>query len=434
MLDKIADNPNLTKYLVSFHKGQTIFLEGDQSQAMYVLVSGQLDVLKGEQVISSVVQPGAIFGEMSFLLGSARTATLRARSDAKAIRIPKDKISDFLNDFPEASQEMTRLLALRLDRTSRVLFGLKELCDQLPDAMVMSDADGNIQAWNRAASNLYGKDWSQVAYTPAEEAFQDPQAFHDLVARARAGNRVVEEPLSILHPMHGQRHLALSLSVLYDAQHNFQGVLAVARDVTAAVRTRRRLKRVRNWLFLSLGLLVLLGAAVLVLSPYFLQTQRAVSQQRIDFRNLLAKDYVLLKSLLAQPLAKGDRAQTSRQMKSFFEMQDASVVPYRGLVLLNADKRVFDAHWVAKVRDAKKMVGSTYEHIRFAGDEDSLHKVLVVYRQVPGGSARSVELAFELPDKGRLLGWLVFVMDPKLLKEKYGVDLQDLKILHFKRP
>ena len=40
MLEEIIHNPSLRRYLVTFEKGTTIFLEGDASQDLYILVSG----------------------------------------------------------------------------------------------------------------------------------------------------------------------------------------------------------------------------------------------------------------------------------------------------------------------------------------------------------------------------------------------------------
>ena len=52
--------------------------EGETTGRLYVLLSGRLDVLKGETVVATVTQPGAILGEMSVLLGQPHTATVRA--------------------------------------------------------------------------------------------------------------------------------------------------------------------------------------------------------------------------------------------------------------------------------------------------------------------------------------------------------------------
>ena len=87
MLDTVIQNENLNKYIISFDKGKEIFLEGDDSQDLFVLVSGQLDILKGNKKIVEITEKGSLFGEMSFLLGEKRTATVKASNDVKTIRI-----------------------------------------------------------------------------------------------------------------------------------------------------------------------------------------------------------------------------------------------------------------------------------------------------------------------------------------------------------
>lgn len=76
MLAEIINNLDLDKYPSTFAKGQIIFREGDDSQDLYILVSGNLDILKGSEKITEIFEIGSIFGEMSFLLGARRTATV----------------------------------------------------------------------------------------------------------------------------------------------------------------------------------------------------------------------------------------------------------------------------------------------------------------------------------------------------------------------
>lgn len=100
MIEAYENDPRLERYLIAFQKGQTIFLEGDESQDLYVLLEGELDVLKGDQVISILSGPEAVFGEMSFLTGDKRTASIRARSQGKALQVPRGDIGQFLQQFP----------------------------------------------------------------------------------------------------------------------------------------------------------------------------------------------------------------------------------------------------------------------------------------------------------------------------------------------
>ena len=101
MLEEIINNPALEKYIATYDTGQILFIEGDDSQDLYILVSGQLDILKGSKRINHISEAGTLFGEMSFLLGARRTGTAKAVSNLKVIRIPKEEINQFLHEFPD---------------------------------------------------------------------------------------------------------------------------------------------------------------------------------------------------------------------------------------------------------------------------------------------------------------------------------------------
>ena len=86
MLDEIIHNKDLERYLKTYQKGDPLFLEGDESQDLYFLVSGHLEVLKGDKKIAEITELGALFGELSFLLGAKRTATVQAENEVRVLR------------------------------------------------------------------------------------------------------------------------------------------------------------------------------------------------------------------------------------------------------------------------------------------------------------------------------------------------------------
>ena len=203
MLSKIIENPKLDRYIETFRAGETIFLEGDDTQDIYFLVSGAVAILKGRRKITEISDQGSVFGEMSFLLGERRTATVKAATDVRCVKIPKDEISSFIREFPEIMEEFAKFLAKRLDETSQILFGLKEFCDQIPDAVFLTDRDGNILSWNSAAEKLYGREENQVRYRPAEEIYEDPGEYRAFLEQVVSGNPVREKILKIRHPEKG---------------------------------------------------------------------------------------------------------------------------------------------------------------------------------------------------------------------------------------
>ncbi|MEJ2656022.1 MAG: cyclic nucleotide-binding domain-containing protein [Desulfobacterales bacterium] len=233
MLEEILKNTRVNPYITSFEKGKAIFLEGDDSQDLFILASGHLNVFKGNKKIAEITERGSLFGEMSFLLDAKRTATIKAERDVKAIRIPKEDITGFLHEFPEVAGEISKLLAKRLDETSRILYGLKEFCDQLPDAVIATDKEGKIITWNAAAEEVYGRSWHQMCNKSVEEIYEKPDGYRKLLEEVKKKRSVREKILSIRHPKIGARFISTSSTLLLDDHNNFQGILSLGRDVTS---------------------------------------------------------------------------------------------------------------------------------------------------------------------------------------------------------
>lgn len=435
MLDEILDNPALERYFINLRIGQTIFLEGDPSQDLYILVSGQVDIIKGNNKIAEINEAGSLFGEMSFLLGAKRTASVKAGSDVRVVRIPKEDVTSFLNEFPEVAKGITRILAQRLDNVTQIVYGLKEFCNQLPDAVILTDQDGKILAWNSAAERLYGREWSQLHQKSADELYEEPETYKKFLEEVQSKYSVSEKVLKINHPEKGIRLISTSTTVLYDGHHNFQGVLSLGRDVTSVERLERRYRRVRYWLIPFFIVLGMFSLAIFFGYPYFSKGYKATDTKKLDLRNQLAKDYLFLKILLINPFAAGERSETTKQMKEFLAIQKRDGMPYKGLVLLDRDKKVFDSFSIKGKKDITTMVGSSYAGVKFQGSEDSLHRVLTPYRvdkDRPMGH-KGLEIGFIMEKGSDFLGWVVFQMDSDLLEQEYHMDEEDFKRFYFER-
>lgn len=126
---------------------------------------------------------------------------------------------------------------------------------------------------------------------------------------------------------------------------------------------------------------------------------------------------------------------TSQLLKDFFTIQETISLPYTGLVLLDKEKKVFNAHSTVSTIDVQKMVGSNYAGIEFQDSEKSSHKVLTLFRvdkDHPMGF-KGIEIAFEIAKDDRSLGWLIFQMDVDALKQKFRIDEKALKKFQFQK-
>lgn len=108
---------------INFPVGSQVIREGDTTGRLYVLVDGQLDVVKDGTVVASVAEPGAIIGEMSVLLGRPHTATVQA---ASAIRLYEfDDAASFLSSQPSVALLVAKTLAQRLYNATTSLADVK---------------------------------------------------------------------------------------------------------------------------------------------------------------------------------------------------------------------------------------------------------------------------------------------------------------------
>jgi CRP/FNR family transcriptional regulator, cyclic AMP receptor protein len=93
--------------------GSVIIREGGVTGHLFVLIAGRLEVIKGDTVVATVTEPGAVVGEMSVLLDRPHTATVRAASDSTVYEF--DDAASFLRDQPAVALLIARLLAQRLN-------------------------------------------------------------------------------------------------------------------------------------------------------------------------------------------------------------------------------------------------------------------------------------------------------------------------------
>lgn len=70
----------------AFAPGDVVLREGERGDDAYLLREGEVEVLRGERVLATL-GPGAFVGEVSALTGTARTATVRARTAVSAFRL-----------------------------------------------------------------------------------------------------------------------------------------------------------------------------------------------------------------------------------------------------------------------------------------------------------------------------------------------------------
>ena len=104
--------------------GEVLIKEGDPGGDLYVLESGALSVERNGVKLATITAQGALVGEMSVLLGTENTATVKAEKPT-TVRVVADALA-YLERQPLVALRVAMLLSQRLDATSALLVELSK--------------------------------------------------------------------------------------------------------------------------------------------------------------------------------------------------------------------------------------------------------------------------------------------------------------------
>ena len=130
----------------SYRKGQDVFREGEEGDALFIVLEGAVEVFSKDDLIAEF-GPGQHFGEMALVDKSPRSASVRSRAESKLLVI---KRSDFFEVIRKEHDIAVKLLwsfvgvlAQRLRSTSRELQYSKELlaAEDLSNELVTTHTD-----------------------------------------------------------------------------------------------------------------------------------------------------------------------------------------------------------------------------------------------------------------------------------------------------
>lgn len=100
-----------------YSDGEIIIRQGAADSAMYVIQSGEVEVVQavngGEQELA-VLEAGDFFGEMSMFEQEPRSATVRARGEARILRVDKSTLMRRIREDPMLAVNLLKTMAHRI--------------------------------------------------------------------------------------------------------------------------------------------------------------------------------------------------------------------------------------------------------------------------------------------------------------------------------
>ncbi|MFN2543426.1 MAG: peptidase domain-containing ABC transporter [Actinomycetota bacterium] len=125
----------------SYGFGDVIVREGDDADALFVVVSGRVRVVKtaddGQEVVLKVLERGASFGETGLLERTRREATVRASSEVSVLRLDAAVFAGLVSTNPEVKEFLElQVTRRRLENFFRLHSEFAELPPDTIDALL----------------------------------------------------------------------------------------------------------------------------------------------------------------------------------------------------------------------------------------------------------------------------------------------------------
>jgi CRP-like cAMP-binding protein len=174
--------------------GETIFDEGECGDHLYVIQSGEIELIReiasGERVVARL-GAGDFFGELGVVLGGPRTARAVAVNKAQVIALDRDTLETMCMEQPEIAIRMIRVLVSRLIEAERRLAAL-DMDDLLRPVVgiVLRHAEPAAEDSMRVPLNL-----RQLAEAAGLSMLEAHRALQQLVERKLV--QIVDEQLMI---------------------------------------------------------------------------------------------------------------------------------------------------------------------------------------------------------------------------------------------
>lgn len=122
-LDKWAKREDDDMKTLFKKAGQTIIKEGEESTDAYIILKGEVDVVKNNKVIATLTE-NSLFGEIGLVDQRPRTATCVAKTGCTLGTVTRENYTKLLEHRPKAVLPILRLVADRMRNLMSFVEGL----------------------------------------------------------------------------------------------------------------------------------------------------------------------------------------------------------------------------------------------------------------------------------------------------------------------
>ncbi len=159
-------------HIRTFERRSLIYLPNEASDSVLLLVSGRVRIYhltgEGKEALLAFIDPGELFGELTLVGQQEREEFAETLERSQVLKIPRQQLLELMQEQPEMTLRLTRLIGLRRQvferRLKSLLFQsnrerLSHLLLELAERYGVADADGTalrIKFSHQELANLIG--------------------------------------------------------------------------------------------------------------------------------------------------------------------------------------------------------------------------------------------------------------------------------------
>ena len=136
---------DMPKSYATYSQGETIIEEGKMEESFYILMSGEVTIWRNDKLIATVAPPQFV-GEVGFILGTPRIATVTAASDTVvAMKITAFHFKSLNSHIRECIKD--KIIEGLVQRLNQTIDAATE--DKLPVGRQLESTLGNTYAHSK---------------------------------------------------------------------------------------------------------------------------------------------------------------------------------------------------------------------------------------------------------------------------------------------
>ncbi len=111
-----------------YNDGEVIIRQGEAGECMYVVQEGEVEVYTeqdGEEVSLAIRKAGELIGEMAIFEREVRSASVRARGEARVLTLDKKNFLRRINEDPSLAFRIVQAMSGRIRELSKEVARLR---------------------------------------------------------------------------------------------------------------------------------------------------------------------------------------------------------------------------------------------------------------------------------------------------------------------